>query len=290
MTRIDARALSAALGRPEGEDHAGVGADLSTFPLPLREPELGTRRTPAEEARTIVASTRLAGLATLSEDGSPWSSVVGFGELPDGGIVLVVSTLAEHGRNLARDPRASLSIAAPVPEGVDPLDAGRVTLSGRVQVPEGAAAEQALVAHCEAYPAARAYAQFGDFTLYVLRPERVRWVGGFGRMDSALGEDYAVAEADPVDGARAEAARVHLNEDHADALLLMAQEIAGYSDATSAYCERLDRYGMDLRLRTLRGTAWARVGWRERAGQVGDLRRLSVELVRHAEARRDAAR
>ncbi|MBO9533919.1 MAG: pyridoxamine 5'-phosphate oxidase family protein [Solirubrobacteraceae bacterium] len=283
---MDTRAIDASLGRPDGQDHQGTGANLNQFPRPLSEPELGARRTPAEEARTIVAATRLAALATLSEDGSPWSSVVGYGVQPDGAIALVVSTLAEHGRNLERDARASVSVAAPVPDGVDPLDAGRVTLLGRVHVPEGAEADAALAAHCEAYPAARAYAKFGDFTLYLLRPERVRWVGGFGRMDSATGADYAEAEPDPVDGERAESARTHLNEDHADALLLMAQEIAGYSDATAAFCERLDRYGMDLKLRTLRGTAWARVGWKSRAEETADLRKLSVELVRYAEAKR----
>src|SRR6478672_1669314 len=99
----DQRAIGASLGRPEGQDHQTGGVDLNAFPMPLREPELGTRRTPAEEARTIVESTRVASLATLSEDGSPWSSVVGYGVMPDGGIALVVSTLAEHGRNLARD-------------------------------------------------------------------------------------------------------------------------------------------------------------------------------------------
>ncbi|MFT4035939.1 MAG: pyridoxamine 5'-phosphate oxidase family protein [Patulibacter sp.] len=290
MSAIDARAIGASLGRPEGQDHEIGAVDLNAFPLPLREPELGGRRTPAEEARTIVASTRIAALATLSQDGSPWSSVAGYGILPDGALVLVLSTLAEHGRNLARDARASVSIATPVPEGADPLDAGRVTLSGRVEVPQGAAADEALAAHCEAYPAARAYAKYGDFTLYVLRPQRLRWVGGFGRMDSVTGDDYAAADADPVLGERAEAARTHLNDDHGDALLLIAQQIGGYTDATAACCERLDRYGLDLKLRTPRGAAWSRVGWRRRAEQVGDLRALSVELVRHAEALRDADR
>ncbi len=175
-----------------------------------------------------------------------------------------------------------------MPEGADPLDAGRVTLSGGVVAPVGADADVALAAHCEAYPAARAYAQFGDFSLLVLRPERVRWVGGFGRMDSATGADYAAASADPVDGPRADAALHHLNEDHADALLLIGQQVGGYLDATAASCERLDRYGMDLRLRTPRGLAMARVGWRSPAEAVADLRPRSVELVRYAEALRDA--
>lgn len=281
----DLRTLSASLGRPEGEDHESGATDLTSYPMPLSEPEIGARRSPAEEARTIVASARTASLATLGADGAPWASLVGYGVQAGGELVLLVSTLAEHGRNLARDPRASVSIAAPVREGDDPLDAGRVTLSGCVERPQGPAADAALAAHCDAYPAARAYAQFGDFALYVLRPERVRWVGGFGRMDSASGSDYAVAAPDPVEGPRAHAALEHLNEDHADALLRIARHVAGYDDATAARCDRLDRYGMDLRLRTPRGTAWARVGWRTPCEKVADLRPRSVELLRYAEAR-----
>lgn len=281
----DQRAIDASLGRPENADHQG-GENLMRFPPPLSEPELGARRSPAEEARTIVASSRLGSLATISDDGAPWSSVVGYGVMENGDLSLVVSTLAEHGRNLARDPRASVAVSAPLVGDGDPLDAGRVTLAGVVEIPEDAEADLALASHCEAYPAARAYAKFGDFTLYVLRVQRVRWVGGFGRMDSTTGEDYARAEPDPVDGPRAQSALEHLNEDHADALLLMAQELAGYGDATSAQCERIDRYGMDLKIRTLRGTAPARVAWLERAHETKDLRSLSVALLRHAEAKR----
>ena len=281
----DLRAIEASLGRPENADHQG-GGDIFKFPPPLSEPEIGTRRSPAEEARTIVESTRIGSLATISEDGSPWSSIAGYGVMPNGDLSLVLSTLAEHGRNLVRDQRISVAIAAPPAEGADPLDSGRVTLSGIVEIPEGDEAEVALSTHCAAYPAARAYAKFGDFTLYVLRTERVRWVGGFGRMDSTTGEAYAAAQPDPVDGPRAQSALEHLNDDHADALLLIAQEIAGYDDATKAECERIDRYGMDLKIRTLRGSAPARVSWLEPAQETKDLRSLSVALLRHAEAKR----
>jgi hypothetical protein len=185
-----------------------------------------------------------------------------------------------------RDQRLSVAVAAPPAEGADPLDSGRVTLSGIVEIPVGDEAEVALSTHCAAYPAARAYAKFGDFTLYVLRAQRVRWVGGFGRMDSTTGAAYAAAEPDPVDGPRAQSALEHLNDDHADALLLIAQEIAGYDDATKAVCERIDRHGMDLKIRTLRGSAPARVSWLSPAQETKDLRSLSVALVRHAEAKR----
>jgi hypothetical protein len=131
-------------------------------------------RSPAEEARTLVAGGRLGALATLSEDGSPWASLVRYETLEDGTPLLQLSTLAEHGRNVVRDPRASLMIAEAG------LDRGRVTLAGRV----------------EALPSRDG--DFHDFTRYALRVERVRWVGGYGRMGSVDATAYHAAKPGPV--------------------------------------------------------------------------------------------
>ena len=92
-------------------------------------------RTAAEEARTLVQHAALGGLATLSDDGSPWASLVTYGPLGDGSPVLLVSTYAEHGRNLVRDQRASLVVGEDT--AGDPLDAGRVTLAGRCDAVRG---------------------------------------------------------------------------------------------------------------------------------------------------------
>src|SRR5699024_5453110 len=90
-------------------DHAAPAeAPMSAEPL---EPVAPTRRrSAAEEARTLVAQGKVASLATLSEDGSPWGSLVLYAPLADGTPVVCLSTLAEHGRNVRRDPRASLMV------------------------------------------------------------------------------------------------------------------------------------------------------------------------------------
>jgi putative heme iron utilization protein len=228
-----------------------------------------------------VAQTNVATLATLSTDGGPWASLVSYAALDDGSPVLFVSTLAEHGRNVDRDPRASLVVA----EGgsrKDPLAGGRVTLAGRVTRPAGDTEQVARAAYLASVPTSAVYAGFGDFSLYVLKVERVRWVGGYGRMDSADAEAYARAEADPVGGGSG--AITHLNEDHADALLVMAQALGGYPDAASARCTAIDRYGMDLVVDTPRGIAPARVGFAEPVGDPAGLRGATVELTRRARA------
>jgi putative heme iron utilization protein len=260
-------------------DH-DVPGDAPSVPPPLADVPAVRRRTPAEEARTLVALTNAATLATLTADGDPWGSLVTFGALGSGAPVLCVSTLAEHGRNLERDARASL-VVTETRLGEDPLATGRVTLAGRAVQPAGAARDEARAALLAGVPSASVYVDFGDFTLWVLDVERVRWVGGYGRMASASAGDYAAAAPDPV-GASAGAAVEHLNVDHADALLGMARALGGYPDAESAACTGADRYGLDLVVETPRGRAPTRVGFAEPVEEPGGLRAATVELARRA--------
>jgi heme iron utilization protein len=229
-----------------------------------------------------VAGTNAGTLATLSRDGAPWASLVAYGTLDDGSPVLFVSRLAEHARNLEREPRASLVVAAQ-PAADDVLAAGRVTLAGFAYRPEGEAAGQALDRYVAAVPSAKAYTGFRDFSLWVLRVERVRWVGGYGRMASAAGVDYAAAEPDPT-GPAAAAAIAHLNADHADALLAMARALGGHPDATAAECHAIDRHGLDLFVTTPRGVGFARLPFAETVTRRGGLRAATVELARRARA------
>jgi hypothetical protein len=255
-------------------------AEVLSGPAPLSDLAPAARRSPAEEARTLVAQNRMASLSTLSEDGSPWGSLVLYAALEDGTPVLCLSTLAEHGRNIVRDARASLVVGESDVTG-DPLDSGRVTLAGHLDVPVGEELEAARAAYQDASPASGLYGGFGDFTYYVLRVERVRWVGGYGRMDSTGADAYHAATPDPVAPGAAYAVS-HLNADHADALLDMARALGGHPDATEATCPRIDRYGLDLTVTTPRGITETRIAFAETANRPGDLRAATVELARRA--------
>lgn len=260
-------------------DHGDPG-DAPSVPPPLTPVVNAARPSAAEEARTIAASTNTGTLATLTADGDPWASMVTFGLL-DGAPVLCVSNLAEHGRNLAGDQRASLAVTAPATDA-DPLANARITLAGVVARPTGDEHDAARAAHLAAVPAAKYYVDYSDFTLWVLRVHRVRWVGGYGRMDSATGPDYTAATPDPVRPA-AGGAIAHLNADHADALAAMARTLGGYPDATAATCTDLDRYGLDLRVTCARGIAYTRVGYATPIDSADQLRAAAVELTRRAQ-------
>lgn len=257
-------------------DHGDPG-DAPTIPPPLTPIADPTRPSAAEEARTIAASTNAATLASLTAAGDPWASFVTYGLLA-GAPVLCVSQLAEHGRNLAADPRASLSIVAPG-AGADPLASSRITLAGVAEQPSGAELEAARAAHVAAVPAARYYIDYSDFAVWVLRAHRVRWVGGYGRMDSATAADYLAAQPDPV-RPQAAGAIEHLNTDHAGALAEMSRALGGYPDTDAAVCTGADRYGLDLRVHTPRGESHTRVGFGGALNGADELRSAVVRLVR----------
>jgi putative heme iron utilization protein len=270
------------------KDHGDPG-DAPTMPPPLTEIADATRPSAAEEARTIAAATNVATLASLTRTGDPWASFVTYGLLDTGSFggapVLCVSHLAEHGRNLAADPRASLSIVAPgaatSTAEADPLASPRITLAGVVEKPVDDELGAARAAHVAAVEAAKYYIDYSDFSVWVLRVQRVRWVGGYGRMDSTTAEQYAAATPDPLHPIAAGAIE-HLNVDHATALAEMARALGGYPDAQSAVCTGVDRYGLDLKVNTPRGAAYTRVGFGGALVSADELRAATVELVRRA--------
>ena len=131
-------------------------------------------------------------------------------------------------------PRASIAIVAPTTDP-DPLASGRVTLAGVVERPTGDDVAAARDAHLAAVPAAKYYVDYSDFTLWVLRVQRVRWVGGYGRMDSATGE--ATPPQSPTRSRRAPAGRSRTSTPTTPKhLCAMAQQLGGFPDAIAATC------------------------------------------------------
>jgi putative heme iron utilization protein len=195
----------------------------------------------------LVSGERRGALSTVAAEpaGYPFGSVVSFGLADDGDPLFFVSMMAEHTQNALRDPRASLLVTEPVPEGADPLASGRVTLLGLLAPVDDDDRDVARTRYLDANPAASYYIDFGDFTFLRLAVDHVRYVGGYGRMSWVDAGDYKRAEPDPL----AEAAAgiiAHMNEDHADAQVLFCRHFAGLSDTTSASMSAVDRYGFDL--------------------------------------------
>ena len=123
-------------------------------------------------------------LSTLSirEDGAvyPFGSLVAVATDARGFPLLLLSTLAEHTKNLVASPRASLLFADHAAE--DPLANARVTLLGEVKRVHDDDLAFVRDTYLAAHPEATTYVGFKDFAFYRLEVSEVRMVAGFGRM------------------------------------------------------------------------------------------------------------
>ena len=150
----------------------------------------------AERARTLVSQISTGTLCTLAQEpeGYPYGSFVTVA-FDRGAPVFLISRLAEHTKNLQRNPRASLLVV----EGgsADPLANGRVTLLGPCTRVEGDG-DSARTAFLAAHPNAAYYADFRDFAFWRLRVDSIRYIGGYGRMSWIDQADWQTAEPDPL--------------------------------------------------------------------------------------------
>jgi heme iron utilization protein len=133
------------------------------------------------EARALLALER-GSLGSLAErDGQlyPFVSLVLPAQAKDGELILLLSDLSDHARNLQRDARASLLLDGTL-ELKEPLTGPRLTLIGEVQVSPDQQGDKAR--YLEVHPEAELYAGFGDFRFYRFRILEGLFVAGFGRI------------------------------------------------------------------------------------------------------------
>ncbi len=212
-------------------------------PEPLYDPNV---RTPshAERVRTLLASHGTGTLSTVALDpaGYPYGTFVTYamdGARP----IFLVSRIAEHTKNLAADGRASLLVHES--GKADPLANARVTLVGRVSRLERAASSTARAAFLAAHPYAESFVDFDDFDFHALDVDALRYIGGYGRMSWVSADEYRDATPDPI-AAVARGILEHMNDDHADALVLYCRAFSRAKDAERAEMTAIDRYGFEM--------------------------------------------
>jgi heme iron utilization protein len=138
-----------------------------------------TRSERAEAVRALAREARHGLLSThgLEPAGFPYGSLVPCATTEAGEPLLLISPLAQHTKNLAADPRASLLLTRPTAD--DPLQAPRATLLGPARRLDGPSEGPARARYLSVHPEAGRYFELG-FELWALRPVEARYVGGFG--------------------------------------------------------------------------------------------------------------
>lgn len=143
------------------------------------------------ELRSLLHTQRVAAMGTTSDAGSAFVSMVPYALEPAlGCLVIHVSGLAAHTRNLQARAQVSLLVMQPEVPG-EPVHAlPRVTLEGLAEVLEPGSPSWRVcrAAYLQRFPEAEPMTGLGDFMFVAVHVKGARQVAGFGAARS-IGED-----------------------------------------------------------------------------------------------------
>jgi len=197
----------------------------------------------SEEARRMLRAHRYGALSTLSNKfaGYPFGSITPYLVDHDGSLLILISVLAEHTKNIQHDPRVSIISH----DQRDPhiQTQGRVSALGNAE--PAADQEQAALRYLRYFPESRTYFEMPGFSFFRIRPIAVRFIGGFGHIHWVNMDNYAVAHAEAF--AQQEQPMLdEMNARHQDSLLRLLHQRHGIN-ATDVQAIGLDCDGLDVR-------------------------------------------
>lgn len=170
-------------------------------------------------------------LATHSREphGYPYPTALPFAPTSAHAPMILISHLAEHTRNLQSDARAGFLIAHSASDAI--LEGQRLTMLGSFSPAPANSVAELSRRYLRYHPDAARYLELGDFTIWVMSIERMRYIGGFGAMGwldgTVLNESEAISEKNEL------------------------QLLALFSDSSSRPPQLeligVDKYGCDLR-------------------------------------------
>jgi putative heme iron utilization protein len=202
------------------------------------------RERPAEAVRRLLRAQDQAVLSTLSaaRHGWPFASLAPYALSCRGEPILLLSTLAQHTRNLAHDPRSCLFVQDRA--AADPQAGARATVLGRVRPADPGELDDVRARYLARHPSAERYFTQHDFGFYLHAVDEVRFIGGFGVIGWVPGRVLLVDPADDPLAPHATAVLQHVNADHADALAQLCRARGGVGDL--AWMVGLDEHGFDV--------------------------------------------
>jgi putative heme iron utilization protein len=129
-----------------------------------------------QTAQHLLENSKHGFFSTLDSQQYPYASLVEIA--PEGkDLLLFLSDLAEHSKNIQSNPKTSVLLA----EDYDELSLAkaRACFIGSIQREETTTMLEHYIKH---HPKAERYKSFADFKLYRLKVERTYVVAGFGKM------------------------------------------------------------------------------------------------------------
>ena len=233
----------------------------------------------AAAARALLRRAFKGTLATIdTRNDYPYASLITVATDAAGAPSFLISKLARHTANLARDRRASILVDE-TGALADALQGARLTLTGMAEPVAGEAIKRRFLAR---HPEAELYVGFPDFGFWRLNIEGAHYIGGFGRIFDLEPSDLLVMLAGAESLLEAEPGIVeHMNEDHADALELYATAL-GDGEPGAWRMTGIDPEGFDIAL----GGAGRRIPFAQPVATPAEARTELVRLAAEARAGR----
>lgn len=195
----------------------------------------------AREARQMLRAHRYGALSTLSKkfDGHPFGSITPYLVDHDGSVLILISTLAEHTKNIQHDPRVSLLTHNQNDPHIQTQ--GRVTVVGAAQLI--ADRERAGKRYLRYFPEAANLLALQDFSFYRIVPQALRLIGGLGNIHWVKADEYLLA---PPLIEQEDNVVAHMNADHQDTLRNCCRHFHQHA-ATDVEMLGIDCDGFDVR-------------------------------------------
>jgi putative heme iron utilization protein len=201
----------------------------------------------AAEARQFLRVTRSGMLSTISVKypGYPFGSVAPFVLDHSGQPIILISTIAEHTKNIIENPKVSLMMVS----GDDDLQASaRLTLVG-VATAIDKTDLNLRDRYIRYFPQAKGYFSMHDFSFYRIVIEQARYIAGFGKMGWLASSEVAGSHLTLESKLASQEAAIidHMNTDHVHSLIAYCKHYHNL-DVTNPEMMGIDTEGFDLRV------------------------------------------
>jgi putative heme iron utilization protein len=191
------------------------------------------------ESRKLIRENSFGVLSTISMDipGYPFGSVTPYCLSPKLEPMLLISTIAQHTKNILADSKVSLTVFNP--ENYDVQANARLTYLGNaVKVDDELFKEK----YRKYFPSSKDYFNFHDFGLFKIELKRIRYIGGFGSIFWVDENEFIIPN--PLENVEQRIIS-HMNEDHKEAMIKYCR-IFKNTEVKDVQMVGIDSEGFDL--------------------------------------------
>lgn len=228
----------------------------------------------AKQARRLLLSEYQAILSTISVDvaGYPFGSVVPYCLNKQGKPVILISTIAQHTKNIWSDSRVSLTVTE---RGVDDgQTAGRITYIGDA-IKLDSNDTDSMERYYQYFPQSRGYHKTHNFDFYQIENVKIRFIGGFGEIYWLEKESFLLNN--PFSFEEEKSMTEHMNADHQEAMQHYCHSNnINFTDDNLPVMVGIDSEGFNLRI----GARVHRINFEEPVTTTMEVRKAMVAMAK----------